>query len=300
MDYSRETMPVLTLALAGCLLLLLAAVRRKIAGTTLVSAWAWGLAVVSVLASVAAYALLASEPVKPSAGSFETWSTPLGFAASMIALCPPVALLGAKRPQNKPWQLIVLSLWGILALPGFESALRGGGEMVDIHPARGAFLLTLIVMGTFNHLPTRFWPCSLLFAAGQLALLYRWLRLPAWDGVASLNNTGPAIAMSCWIAAALIGLISSRRLCSKPGLDRVWVDFRNAFGAIWALRMAERMNTAAVSYAWHVRLTWEGFRTLDGDVVIGWSETEQRQVQSVFANLLRRFVSSDWIERRLN
>ena len=44
--------------------------------------------------------------------------SPLDFAAAMIVFCPAMALLGAKRPQDKPWQLIVLSLWGILALPG--------------------------------------------------------------------------------------------------------------------------------------------------------------------------------------
>jgi hypothetical protein len=115
-----------------------------------------------------------------------------------------------------------------------------------------------------------------------------------------LNDAAPAVAVSSWIAAALYGLVTTYRPSGEPGLDRVWVDFRNAFGAVWALRMAERMTAAAASYAWHVRLTWEGFRTLDGDIVAGWSETEQRQVQSVFANLLRRFVSSDWIERRLN
>ena len=52
---------------------------------------------------------------------------------------------------------------------------------------RSWFLLVLIALGALNYLPTRFWPASLLFAAGQVLLLARFLPaggyvppLPPW------------------------------------------------------------------------------------------------------------------------
>jgi hypothetical protein len=82
----------------------------------------------------------------------------------------------------------------------------------------------------------------------------------------------------------------------EPGLERVWFDFRNAFGVMWALRVAQRMNTAAQRHGWHVSLTWKGFevaeRGLD-DKLIG------EAIQPAMSALLLRFVSSDWIDLRL-
>ena len=101
------------------------------------------------------------------------WLMPLRFAAAMATFCPLMALLGAKRPQDRAWQFIVFSLWIVLSLPSFEWLLFGG--VAEIHPARFWFLVVLTLIGATNGLTTRYWPSGLLFAGGQLALLVPFL-----------------------------------------------------------------------------------------------------------------------------
>ena len=290
-------MPPITLILACSLLLLLGFVRRSLSGTTLAAVWCWAVATVLVITG-AELALTVSGDAIGTRGETPSSSSPLGFAAAMVVFCPGVALLGAKRPQDKPWQLIVLSLWGILMLPSFEWLLRGGGDLSEIHPARGWFLLILTLLGAVNHLPTRYWLSAILVALGQVALVHRWLPLPSFDLI-DLRSVAVPIALGLWLAALLWGIVQARRAAGAAGIDRVWSDFRDAFGAVWALRVVERMNAAAVSSDWPVRLTWDGFRTAEGEPIDHWPPEIERSANQVLANLLRRFVSSDWIHRRM-
>jgi hypothetical protein len=92
----------------------------------------------------------------------------------------------------------------------------------------------------------------------------------------------------------------------------VWLDFRDAFGVVWALRVADRFNATAQICGWPVRLGWHGL-----NVDRGLGEANQsaqsdanstspaalageigQQMQSTLATLLRRFVSPEWIEQR--
>ncbi len=80
------------------------------------------------------------------------------------------------------------------------------------------------------------------------------------------------------------------------GLDRVWLDFRDAFGAVWGLRVMERMNASAAMLGWPVTLSWQGF--LANEPGAGNVETPQI-VEDSLRTLLRRFVSPAWIDERL-
>ena len=87
-------------------------------------------------------------------------------------------------------------------------------------------------------------------------------------------------------------------------LDRVWRDFRDQFGAAWALRVLERINATARLSGWPLELTWSGFRNevpeeraeiprveIPPQVRVG--------VEDSLQTLLRRFVSPKWISQRL-
>lgn len=277
------------LAVAG----MAALIWRKphLAGTTLVAPWWWALASLGTIAGVEA-ALPIITGI--SAGA---WPAALRYSAAATLFCPLMAALGAKRPQHVAWQFIVLSMWCILVLPAAEAVLVRSSPTFEITGARSWFLLALIGVGAANTLPTRFWLSSLLAAAGQTVLLLPYLPL----GLAGVGRWGTPLALGLCVAA--IGLsavgIPRRRMALVP-LDRVWLDFRDSFGALWSLRVAERVNAAAALYHWDLALTWGGFRTPDGKSPPNELSAElAAAVRQNLDNLLRRFVSSEWIDARL-
>ena len=203
-----------------------------------------------------------------------------------------MALLGAKRPQDRGWQFIVLSLWLVLALPSFEWLLFG--RIHEIHPARFWFLVILVGIGTLNGMATRFWPSSLLYCLGQMVLIAPYL--PA-NSAMLFDSAGPLLALCLMTAAwALLAAGWPRAVGNVTRLDRVWLDFRDAYGAVWSLRVAERMNASAASYKWPVTLGWRGFHRRDTHLQ---SEEVPAAVEESLRGLLWRFVSPEWIDARL-
>jgi hypothetical protein len=270
--------PLLGLALLGLAALFWRQPRLR--GTTLVAPWFWSLtSLVSLVGAELAIALW-SEPAS-------TWIGPLRLAAATSTFCPTMALLGAKRPQDRGWQAIVLSLWGILSLPSIEWLLFGG--QTELHPARFWFLVILIAVGASNGLGTRYWPSSLLFSGGQILLLTSLFSAAPRPWMPPVSIA--AIVLAWWFEAAQW----PRSAHVAQPLDRVWLDFRDAFGVVWALRIIERMNASSRMYAWPVTLTWQGFATVSG------SEIHELPplVEESLRTLLRRFVSPEWIAARL-
>ena len=259
--------------------------KRALRGTTLVAPWHWSL--VSLLAIVGCEVLVAG-----GASPAPEWVAPLRFVAAMSTFCPIMALLGAKRPQDRAWQFIVFSLWVVLSLPAGEWLLFGGVQ--ELHPAHFWFLVLLTGVGAANGISTRFWLSGLLYCAGQLALVGRYLgTMPAL----AANDWAPLAGVSALVLAwSLVALgVPPPRRADNP-LDRVWRDFRDAFGAVWALRVAERINSAATMYCWPVRLDWRGFRNAATHEPV--DEVPAVVVESL-RSLLRRFVSPEWIDARL-
>ena len=98
-------------------------------------------------------------------------------------------------------------------------------------------------IGTVNVLATRFWPSGLLLLVGQVVLLHDFLPLVAWQAPrepAALVGLGLCIAA---LALVVVGW-PGRPVATLP-LDRVWLDFRDMFGAVWGLRIVERLRAAA-------------------------------------------------------
>ncbi|MGD9724067.1 MAG: hypothetical protein AB7O59_22630 [Pirellulales bacterium] len=277
---------VLALVLAAVGLTALLRERPRLAGTTLAAVWCWEL--VSLLAIGLTELLVALV----AGGSVESWVLPLRLVAATSSFLPTMALLGAKRPQDRAWQWIVGTLWCILSLPSGQWLLFGGVR--EMHPAQLVFLAILVGVGLVNGLATRLWPVSVFFAAGQLALL------APFYAATFARDVGPAVPLAGFALLVAAWLLRTRqrprpRAAAAP-LDRVWLDFRDAFGAVWGVRIMERMNAAAAMYGWPVTLTWNGFRAqAEGDSLTAAPD----QVAESLRTLLRRFVSAEWIDARL-
>src|SRR5438132_5998673 len=109
-------------ALSGIVgLVALGLVRPRLRGTTLLAPWWWSL--FSLAAVMSVETMLGSS----SAGGDVRWAPAARYAAAVTTFGPIMAVLGAKRPQDRAWQFIVLSLLVVLALPSGEAlAFRDG------------------------------------------------------------------------------------------------------------------------------------------------------------------------------
>ena len=120
----------------------------------------------------------------------------------------------------------------------------------------------------------------------------------ALPGIDEHASTWPFVGLALTVVA--LGLVAlglpAARSASQP-IDRCWIDFRDGFGAVWALRVLERVNATATANGWPARLTWRGIARIEGATL-----TDEAQ-QAMFANfksLLRRFVEPQWIDARVD
>lgn len=219
------------------------------------------------------------------------------YLAAIGTLAPSMALLGAKRPQNRAWQWIVLSLLLVLALPCVKVLLYGGGAPSP-HLAWQWFLTVLIGAGCANHLPTRYGFNSLLLCAGQVLLLADYL--PA--APASFISDRPFWGLLSIMAATILLPAAGRLRSRVRPVDRLWIDFRDAFGVVWSLRVAERFNESAIRQGWPARLGWNGLRTMKSSATdIASDDGEPGNAEAVhqaLKALLLRFVTAEWIAQR--
>ena len=221
------------------------------------------------------------------------------FAIAATTLCPLMAVLGAKRPQNRGWQWVVLTLWIVLLWPAVQAVLLPSGRHLELFVAWKLFLWGQISIGLLNYLPTRHWLAAVLVAAGQAALLREHLWL---DGILTQEGAWP-LGTGCLLAAALMlfwNNTHNRDSKSRRGkmnfpnalqqFEDRWQNFRNAYGAFWALRILGRVNQTAELRDWPLRLHWSGFETLEDQHP---TEEQLAELDQTLSTLLRRFVAMD-------
>lgn len=261
---------------------------RALRGTTLRAPLAWGM--VALLLPGAVELWLGLLPRTPA------WASHVRYLAAITTFCPLMAVLGAKRPQDRGWQFVVLTLCAVLAFPCAVALAYRGQAPLLLDPIWQWSLAVLLGMGLLNNLPTRYWPSALLSAAGQVLLLWDQLPLPGhalpdpgFRAVWPIAGVG-ALAL----AAAAWAWQWPRRRRPEPGIDRLWLDYRDTFGAVWSLRILARFNASAEMYGWSAQLQWHGLSGSPPD-----SDTEAAMRKSL-TSLLRRFVPPDWIAQRLD
>jgi hypothetical protein len=115
-----------------------------------------------------------------------------------------------------------------------------------------------IAVGIVNYLPTCFWPASLLLFFGctvEFGALLWPSHLPS-DPRTLISAGRLALAFVPWVAFTAVR-------SDTPALsvfDRLWLDFRNRFGFVWAQRLREQFNRSAAHALWPVILRWQGLR----------------------------------------
>lgn len=274
-------------AAAVALLVLMSMGWRVVRGTTLVGPWGW---LVMSLVGLGLYAALDRDG---SGGAAD----PVRLLVGTLTLCPGVCLLGAKRPQDQAWHFIVTSLWLVLALPALQSLVMGQGGELEQHSARAWFLFGLWAFTLLNSTFSRYAAAVLLAGLGQAMVLAPFLPWP----LRGMSRWSDEFAIACYALAILLGCLLyglSRRETS--GLNKLWRDFRNAFGVVWTLRLAERLNATAQANNWDVSASWSGFHNRDGTAPTPELPPDQaRAFRQTLSNLLRRFVNEDWIAHRV-
>ena len=249
-------------------------------GTTLVAPRRW---LVATLLAMAAF-----HGLDGWAQFNEVTRDALRFFVACMTYCPLMAVLGAKRPQHRGWQFVVLALWCALSQPALEAWAFGQQNHLQLHSVRQTFMLVLVFVGVANYVATRFCGAAVMYAAGQLL----------WFGpFTTLNSFLPEANVwggSFMIVGAVLIASSGwpRRQPTASGWSMAWLDFRDAYGAAWGLRCQERWNAAARRLQWETKLGWSGF---DNPTVL---EPDTAAPQRSFRMLLRRFVSADWLRFR--
>ena len=286
---------------AGCVAVLAGWLRiRPLArDTTLVPAWWWGLAASTLGLATASVGLLRNDGVTDQ----------LWYATAVLALCPFIAVLGARRPVSTAWtSFVMLPLVLVLEWPALGSLAR---SLVGLAPAvsptdllelsRPAVIVWAIVliMGTGNYFGTRLSGLILLLVFGLFLVVLplagpRDGQMPQLTWARAIAAVSAAVCV-CWSSIEL------RRRRGDPGdpqpvgWDRVWADFGDLYGTVWATRVRQRLNEELARVPGGPKLEPGGF---------DWPAGEARELpegaERVVRWLLERFVDRAWIDRRLS
>jgi hypothetical protein len=169
-------------------------------------------------------------------------------------------------------------------------------------------------MGAGNYLGTRFALPALLSAAAILLVpvsmsSLHWFPESFPAGAAATLLLGIAV----WMAAIAMRKAARRggnlspsptpmgegRVRATSPFDRLWNDFRDLYGIVWARRVMDRINDAAVHDGWPVRLHLHGFTGLDPAHPPSLAPDQLQQIERTLRWLLRRFVDPEWIDERI-
>src|SRR5262249_3512281 len=143
---SRTIMSLLSVLLATFAAFVIVANLRSLQGTTLVAPVAW--AVFSLIALAGAELIAWFSPTAD-------WLPHLRLTAAGTTFCPLMALLGAKRPQDRGWQFVVLSLWVLVAFYALTELAYRPHRPPELHSVvRWLLVAPLVGMGLANHLFT--------------------------------------------------------------------------------------------------------------------------------------------------
>ncbi|APW62653.1 hypothetical protein [Paludisphaera borealis] len=268
-----------------------AAAWRDAEGTALRGALVWGAIVLGL--GIAAQVVALTE--SPASG--RPMSGRITYVMTTAVLAGLTSVLNARRPGDRVWALLMALLLVVFLIPWLEGSGRmrkaDGLAVLRLDSPWTIFYGFLALAGTANYLSTHF-RAAVVLGLG-LIVEYLGLRSTEWP---------PAWRAYCWTAAAWLfgaSFWTARLGCkrsSEPGrneIDRIWVWFRDRWGTVWALRIAEQFNRSAAIGGWPYRLSWTGLVPVDPEsdapVVAG------DRASATLRGLLRRFVRPGRLDR---
>ena len=278
------------------LLPVLARLRVGLGGTALVSAWS-PLVAAWLVWLVVAIVTLPQFPLR-------RWADSLWFLAAVIALVPPIAVLGARRPTSRVWTwfvlvpLVLVFAWPVV--PDLWSGARPSTFSLEAPVVVGYMLV--LVMGAGNYLGLAHTVSAMLWMAGLLLIVLPLC--PATQGLVPDAWSGRAWGTGCLAAAGWIADWQAARRYSannsRSPFDRAWSDFRELFGIVWAKRIQERFNDDARSRGLSLRLGFLGLEEAPGGhSSTGFDAPSLAAAESSLRWLLQKFVDAEWLEKRL-
>ncbi|HEY2252015.1 MAG TPA: hypothetical protein VGH74_13175 [Planctomycetaceae bacterium] len=283
-------------AVLASLLPVLARLRARVVGTALSSAWpplavAWLIWLVVAVVTLPPFAMRA-------------WADSLWFLAAIVALVPPIAVLGARRPTSRVWTwfvlvpLVLVFAWPVV--PVMTVGARPAAFNLEAPLVVGYGLV--LVMGAGNYLGLAHTISALLWMAG-LSLVVLPL-CPATNGAlpdawSSRMGGTFCLAAAGWIAdRQAAGWLSAGH--SRLPFDRAWSDFRELFGIVWAKRIQERFNDDARRRGLKLRLGFQGLEDASGGKFPDSFDSESlATAETSLRWLLQKFVDPEWIDQRL-
>ena len=264
--------------------------RRTLSQTTLAHAWRWA------FAAVVAWTVLAA--MRPQLAATR-WESHLYYLSSMLAMCPFVAMLGARRPGERVWNAVVVALLLVLALPCLQASFAPLGRRdVRLDEAWSLFVTCVLAVGLLNYLPTRYAPAAALYGVAQVSQLaplsvWSWLGQGGWETQGNLASV--AMAAAIWVAR----FRAVEPIGTRAPEDRLWVAFRDLYGLVWGRRQQDRFNAVAEREGWPVRLAWMGMRRTTSPAQTSLDASLQQNVVETLRYQLRRFVATEWIDEQL-
>lgn len=265
---------------------------RSVRHTSLTSAAAWAIWFQATL-TVTTIATIAKSRVPP--GILDQ----LWYLAAVSALCPFVAVLGARRGRLLEWSgFIVLPLVVVLEWPALAQVVRcWNGQRLDLELPTQLGYVVVLVMGVGNFIGTRFTWSAFAFAAG-------------WASVVFLTHSS---IENSWMQRDPAFFVSVSQFCfwrwafhfadqqkqADSGWKRVNLDFRDYFGVVWSTRVSSRINDVAKREQWPWMLTANGLESAANHSQSTNDPQADPRVDHAFRWLLKPFVDPEWIDERL-
>jgi hypothetical protein len=204
-------------------------------------------------------------------------SVPLMYLAICLTGCMGIAVLGARRPGVGAWNFVVLGLLVVQLLPLGTSALLATSAELRLSVPFLLFVTGTLTVTVLNYLPTRLALGSLLLGIGCGMELWSVTNSGLPESVVVTSRL--TLALAPWVA--LIAIRGRERLSE---FDRIWLDFRDRSGGLWAERIREQFNRAARNAGLSADLGWGGLH-VDGT-------PSEDELLGLLRGVLKRFGSA--------
>jgi hypothetical protein len=266
--------------------------RHAVRLTTLISAWRW-LAAASVL-WFSTWFITTFDPLFDPSIVDQLW-----YAVAVLMLCPLVAVLGARRPISRAWTWFVLiPLLLVFSIPLVTIWSSGYPfPRLEIETPFALGYMLVLVMGTGNYFGTRYTLASMLLAAAMLLIAISCSTFSPliWFTAEKARMWATALFGAAALAAVWAGRAAN---VSGRSFDRLWLDFRDYFGIVWAKRVQDRINQTAQTERWPARLELHGLTPI-GERAGEEKQATDDEIEHAFRWLFRRFAEAAWIDARL-